>query len=62
MGEVYNSTLKEATRRARKELADAERNYELLEGKETEFAKDILAWIEVKKKVLRAYEESNRNL
>ena len=56
MGEVYTATLKEATRIAKKKLADAERNYSLLIDKESEFAEDILTWIEVRRKIVEVYE------
>jgi hypothetical protein len=58
MGSVYNATLKESIRTERGKLKDAERSYSTLTNKESEFANDILAWIKVKRRIIKVYEDS----
>ena len=62
MGSVYTSTLRVEIREAKRKLAEAEKNYLLLINKGSEYADDILAWIDVKKKVLKVYEDSRLDL
>lgn len=62
MGEVLEATVKTELRKARRELAEADRNYMSLKNKESEFAQDILAWVEIKRKIVKVLEDSKLNL
>lgn len=58
MAECYTATIKALKRSARDELIRAQRCYDFLSNKDTEYAKDVLAILEIKKQVAAIYENA----
>ena len=58
MAECYTATVKDLKCKARKELRDMQECYDLLKNKESEYAKDVVAILELYKQVACIYDNA----